>query len=219
MLQAASLLTPPVQRTAKFLSEIQDVLFPHPSSPASRILALAAGEFHRLLFKKACRDLGLPCLQGQSRRWGRLTSRPWQRKPSSCPTSQEPSQQEKFPILSGRPPACCLRGVGPVPSRSVPPSGSFSAPSHPLVQRPHTEGSHMALCGHIFPGTVSSWCKCGTQCPRVSCLSPPLPHSSLGEKQVVGGTSPQNRGALWSQGEREVSLWHPHPGPHRKQLK
>jgi hypothetical protein len=41
-------------------------------------------------------------------------------------------------------------GAGPMPSRSVP-SGSFPHPSHPLVQRLHAEGSHMVLCGHVFP--------------------------------------------------------------------
>lgn len=175
----------PVQSTATFLRENQDALFPHPSSSTPWILALTVGEFHRLLPKKACWDLCLPCLQGQNRKWEHADEQAVAMKPSSGRASQEPSQQEKFPILPPRQPACCLRGVGPVPSRSVP-SGSFSAPHPtPLSKGLMQKGAIWPFVDTFSLGTVPSWCECGTQCPRVSCPSPPSlspsPHQPRGE--------------------------------------
>lgn len=59
-------------------------------------------------------------------------------------------QLRKMPHSPGLAASLLSEGAGPMPSRSVP-SGSFPHPSHPLVQRLHAEGSHMVLCGHVFP--------------------------------------------------------------------
>lgn len=54
----------------------------------------------------------------------------------------------------------------------------------------------------------------GPSAPESAVYLPPSPQQPRGEASC-GGTSPQNRGALWSQGEREVSVA-PTPTPAQK---
>lgn len=116
-------------------------------------------------------------------------------EPSPCQASQEPSQQDKCPSLWGRPPACCLRGAGLVPSRSVP-SGSFPAPLPPPCPKASCRREPYGPLWTHFPSTVSSWCECEAWRPSISC--PPQPDQEVAS---CWGASPQNRGALCSQSE------------------
>lgn len=122
-------------------------------------------------------------------------SRTWCWKPSLCVdpggregagASQELSQRGKSAPILPKLPACCLKWAGPVPLEVCLLAAS-PPPSHPLVQRLNAEGSHMVLCGHIFPSTVSSWCECRAWLPSVSCPSPPpLPPPPQPAQKVAG---------------------------------
>lgn len=120
--------------------------------------------------------------------------------------SQEPPPRPsppggRCPVLP-QPPACCLRGAGPVPPGRVP-SGSFPLPSHPLVQRLRAEGSHMVLCGTRSPGYSLFPGRCRLGSPVSWPPLPPhclLPHSRP-ERRLWGPGSP-SRGALPSQDEQ-----------------
>lgn len=135
-------------------------------------------------------------------------------EPSSCPASQETSQQEKCPILPQRKPACCLRGVGPVPSRSVP-SGSSSAPLPPPCPKASCRREPYGPLWTHFPWVqYLPGVNVGPSAPESAAppLPPlPLPTPAWGESSCCwGAASSQNRGALWSQGEKCLGSTHTH---------
>lgn len=117
---------------------------------------------------------------------------------------RNPAKGEKVPPFSPSRQPAVWGGRGQCPLEVCLLAAS-PPPFHPLVQRLNAEGSHMVLCGHIFPSTVSSWCECRARLSSVSCPSPPLrppsPCSQPRDEQVVGGKlsesgSPADSGRL-----------------------
>lgn len=111
-----------------------------------------------------------------------------------------------------RPPACCLRWAGPCPLEVCLLAAS-PAPFHPLVQGLNAEGSHMVLCGHVFPSTVSSWCECRAWRAPWCQLSLPFPGAP-------SPTASPESSRLWGVGEpcrvgvSEESFSNTHPHTH-----
>lgn len=197
--RAGLLLTFPVEGSPKSWLQVSENkgALPHPHPPSSPISPAAWGSAAPGEEALRRRENSSPVLPRGSVAGGSVP-RPSPLKPTSPRAAQEPSREEKAPSLPKA--ASLLSAVGGAGAPRSVPSGSFP---RPLVQRLNAEGSHMVLCGHIFPSTASSRGEC--RAPRPVSAGPPLPRSQPRAWRVVGSLS--------------VTPPHTHTHSHRKLLK